>query len=187
MKIRKLTITGFKSYGEKTVFDGFSAKTNCIVGLNGSGKSTVFNAIEFLLLDEYSFLAPQQRQSLLHHGPHPTQNAFVEIDFDNTDRVIPLDKDNVVIRRSIGPHKDEYFLDKVHTTYADLLNLLEGLNLKQGIFVVKQGRVKAVADMKDSSRLEMMLDVAGIQVYENQRNSSVKILAQAEKYAYFSD
>lgn len=58
-------------------------------------------------------------------------SSFVEIHFDNTERRFPVnllvffneltffyfkqvDKDEVVLRRTIGVKKDEYFLDKKH-------------------------------------------------------------------------
>ena len=84
-----------------------------MVGRNGSGKSNFFYAIQFVLSDEYSHLRPEQRQALLHEGTGPkVMSAFVEIIFDNSDGRLPIDKDEVFLRRVIGGKKDNYFLNK---------------------------------------------------------------------------
>ena len=49
MHIKKIEIDGFKSYGQRTVIEGFDKEFNAITGLNGSGKSNILDAICFLL------------------------------------------------------------------------------------------------------------------------------------------
>ena len=39
-------------------------------------------------------------------------SAYVEIIFDNSDGRLPIDKDEVYLRRVIGSKKDNYFLNK---------------------------------------------------------------------------
>ena len=43
-------------------------------------------------------------------------SAYVEIVFDNSDTRIPIEKEEVTLRRVIGLKKDEYFLDGKHVT-----------------------------------------------------------------------
>jgi chromosome segregation ATPase len=74
--------------------DLFSPQHNIVVGRNGSGKSNFFSAIQFVLSDEYSNLRTEQRVALLHEGSGPRViTAFVEIVFDNSDRRLPMSKD----------------------------------------------------------------------------------------------
>ena len=113
MYIKQIIIQGFKSYREQTVVEPFDPGHNVVVGRNGSGKSNFFYAIQFVLSDEYSHLRPEQRQALLHEGTGPkVMSAFVEIIFDNSDGRLPIDKDEVFLRRVIGGKKDNYFLNK---------------------------------------------------------------------------
>lgn len=65
-----------------------------LVGLNGSGKSNLFAAIEFALTLEYRHLRPQARSALLYqgHGNKINDPAFVEITFDNTDKKLPVSR-----------------------------------------------------------------------------------------------
>ena len=43
-------------------------------------------------------------------------SAYVEVVFDNSDGRLPVERDEVRLRRSIGLKKDEYYLDKRHIT-----------------------------------------------------------------------
>jgi structural maintenance of chromosome 3 (chondroitin sulfate proteoglycan 6) len=78
-------------------------------------------AIRFVLSDLFHNLRAEDRQALLHEGAgHQVLSAFVEIVFDNSDNRIPVDREEVRLRRTIGAKKDEYFLDKKHITYVSL-------------------------------------------------------------------
>ncbi|CAB4066480.1 Chromosome segregation protein sudA,Structural maintenance of chromosomes protein 3 [Lepeophtheirus salmonis] len=108
MYIKQVIIQGFKSYREQTVVEPFDPGHNVVVGRNGSGKSNFFYAIQFVLSDEYSHLRPEQRQALLHEGTGPrVMSAYVEIIFDNSDGRLPIDKEEVFLRRVIGSKKDK--------------------------------------------------------------------------------
>lgn len=56
----------------------------------------------------------EERQALLHEGSGSAAvNAFVEIVFDNSDQRLTIDtSDEVVLRRTIGLKKDEFFLQR---------------------------------------------------------------------------
>ncbi|UYV73509.1 SMC3 [Cordylochernes scorpioides] len=179
----QVIIQGFRSYREQTVVEPFSPRHNVIVGRNGSGKSNFFYAIQFVLSDEFSHLRPEQRQALLHEGTGPrVLNAFVEIIFDNTDNRLPIDRDEVALRRVIGSKKDQYFLNKKMVTRTDVMNLLEsaGFSRSNPYYIVKQGKINQMATAPDSQRLKLLREVAGTRVYDERREESKSILKETE-------
>jgi structural maintenance of chromosome 3 (chondroitin sulfate proteoglycan 6) len=105
-------------------------------------------------------------------------SAYVEIVFDNSDDRFPTGKDELILRRTIGLKKDEYSLDRKNATKADVMNLLEsaGFSRSNPYYIVPQGRVTALTNMKDSERLSLLKEVAGTQVYEARRTESLKIM-----------
>ncbi|KAM0274022.1 hypothetical protein ACHAPA_000970 [Fusarium lateritium] len=179
MYIKQIIIQGFKSYKDQTVIEPFSSKTNVIVGRNGSGKSNFFAAIRFVLSDAYTQMSREERQGLLHEGSgSAVMSAYVEIIFDNSDDRFPTGGKEVILRRTIGLKKDEYSVDRKVVTKADVMNLLEaaGFSRSNPYYIVPQGRVTALTNMKESDRLNLLKEVAGTQVYETRRAESLKIM-----------
>ncbi|KAH7985788.1 hypothetical protein HPB49_026268 [Dermacentor silvarum] len=145
-------------------------------------------AIQFVLSDEFSHLRPEQRQALLHEGTGPrVLNAFVEIIFDNSDNRLPVDKEEVSLRRVIGSKKDQYFLNKKMVTRTDVMNLLEsaGFSRSNPYYIVKQGKasfnvINQMATAPDSQRLKLLREVAGTRVYDERREESKVLLRDTE-------
>ena len=105
-------------------------------------------------------------------------SAFVEIIFDNSDDRFPTGKPELILRRTIGMKKDEYSLDRKNATKSDVMNLLEsaGFSRSNPYYIVPQGRVTALTNMKDNERLNLLKEVAGTQIYEARRTESLKIM-----------
>lgn len=181
MFIKQVVIEGFKSYKEQVATEPFSPRVNCVVGANGSGKSNFFHAIRFVLSDLFQHLRNEDRHSLLHEGAgHQVLSAFVEIVFDNSDNRIPVDKEEVRLRRTVGLKKDEYFLDGKHITKTEVMNLLEsaGFSRSNPYYVVQQGKIASLTLMKDSERLDLLKEIGGTRVYEERRRESLKIMQE---------
>nr|XP_043631457.1 structural maintenance of chromosomes protein 3 [Erigeron canadensis] len=179
MYIKQVIIEGFKSYKEQVATEDFSPKVNCVVGANGSGKSNFFHAIRFVISDLFHNLRNEDRHAFLHEGAgHQVLSAFVEIVFDNSDNRIPVDKEEVRLRRTIGTKKDEYFLDGKHITKTEVMNLLEsaGFSRSNPYYVVQQGKIASLTLMKDAERLDLLKEIGGTRVYEERRRESLKIM-----------
>ncbi|KAL5555241.1 hypothetical protein UlMin_037477, partial [Ulmus minor] len=181
MYIKQVIIEGFKSYKEQVATEPFSSKVNCVVGANGSGKSNFFHAIRFVLSDLFASLRSEDRHALLHEGAgHQLSTAFVEIVFDNSDNRIPVDKEEVRLRRVITLKKDEYILDGKHITKTEVMNLLEsaGFSRSNPYYVVQQGKISSLTLMRDSERLDLLKEIGGTRVYEERRQESLKIMQE---------
>ncbi|XP_055370824.1 structural maintenance of chromosomes protein 3 [Condylostylus longicornis] len=183
MHIKQIIIQGFKSYKDQTVVEPFDKRHNVVVGRNGSGKSNFFYAIQFVLSDEFTHLRPEQRQSLLHEGTGARViSAYVEIIFDNSDNRVPIDKDEIFLRRVIGAKKDQYFLNKKVVPRTEVVNLLEsaGFSNSNPYYIVKQGKINQMATAPDSYRLKLLREVAGTRVYDERKEESLNILKDTE-------
>lgn len=180
MYIKQVIIRGFKTYKEQTTLDeDFSPGTNVVVGFNGSGKSNFFQAILFVLSDQYSSLRAETRKALLHEGAgQAVLTAYVEVILDNSDRRIPLDSDTVSIRRLIGVKKDDWLLDGKHASKAEIFGILEGAGFAKTspYYIVQQGKVSELTKMTDAQRLVLLKDISGAGVYDERRAESVKIM-----------
>lgn len=50
MHIKQITLSNFRSFRQQPEIESFVGTTNCIVGRNGSGKSNLLDAVQFVLL-----------------------------------------------------------------------------------------------------------------------------------------
>ena len=117
MHIKEIIIDGFKSYKEKTSIQGLDQHFNAITGLNGSGKSNIFDAICFLLgITALANVRASNLQELIYNkGNTGITKASVTIVFDNTDKKSsPLgceDYDEIVVSRTINQGKSQFYLN----------------------------------------------------------------------------
>ncbi|XP_045472286.1 structural maintenance of chromosomes protein 3 [Harmonia axyridis] len=183
MHIKQIIIHGFKSYRDQTVVEPFDKRHNVVVGRNGSGKSNFFYAIQFVLSDEFSHLRPEQRQALLHEGTGArVLAAYVEIIFDNSDARVPIEHEEIYLRRVIGFKKDQYFLNKKIVPRTEVMNLLEsaGFSNSNPYYIVKQGKINQMATAPDAHRLKLLREVAGTRVYDERHGQSITLLRETE-------
>src|SRR6056297_531143 len=95
--IKKVTMTGFKSFGDRTVSVKLSKGFTCIIGPNGNGKSNVIDALCFAMgrLSKKTMRA-KNLSDLIFAGTKkqgPAKKAMVEITFCNKKREFPSDAD----------------------------------------------------------------------------------------------
>jgi len=178
MHIKSITLSNFRSFKQQPEIHPFSPEMNCVVGRNGSGKSNLFDAVQFVLgCPKFWSLRTEERQSLLHEGSGSAAvNAFVEIVFDNSDNRFSLENsDEVVLRRTIGHKKDEFFLQRKRATKNEIMSLLEGAGFSKSnpYFIVQQGKVNALCTMSDGERLQLLKEVAGTTVYDEKKEESL--------------
>jgi structural maintenance of chromosome 3 (chondroitin sulfate proteoglycan 6) len=100
----------------------------------------------------------------------------VEVVFDNSDNRFALEaSDEVVLRRTIGAKKDEFFVQRKRAKKQEVQSLLEGAGFSKSnpYFMVQQGKIQALCTMTDAQRLELLQQVAGTTVYEDKKAESL--------------
>ncbi|HMF34258.1 MAG TPA: chromosome segregation protein SMC [Candidatus Lokiarchaeia archaeon] len=185
--VKSMTCQGFKSfkYRTKIRFDrGFTA----IVGANGSGKSNVIDAFIFVLGELSSkTMRAKNMADLICNGAkndkEPSKFAFVEIEFDNADRQIPVNADIVTVSRKIDRDgKGEYRLNGKKTTRTEIQELLDLANMKPtSSNLILQGELFRLISMSPLERREMIDDLAGIATYDEKKKAAQEELEVIEQ------
>jgi structural maintenance of chromosome 3 (chondroitin sulfate proteoglycan 6) len=87
----------------------------------------------------------------------------------------------VVLRRTVGHKKDEFFLNRKRIQKSEVSSLLEsaGFSKSNPYYIVQQGKVANLCVMKDQDRLNLLKEVAGTTVYEERRSESIKIMQES--------
>jgi structural maintenance of chromosome 2 len=175
MFIKEVVIEGFKSYAHRTVIDGFDCNFNAITGLNGSGKSNILDAICFVLgLSALSLVRVTNLQELIYkNGQAGVTKASVSILFDNTEKRQSPDVykryDQITVRREIsltGTSKYSINGTKVTAEKVKEFFMFVGLNVNNANFLIMQGRITQVINMKPREILSLVEETAGTNVYE---------------------
>ena len=144
-----------KSYGSHPVLEGvsFSIPRGKIVGLlgpNGCGKSNVSDAIRWVLGEQSArVLRGKSMQDLIFSGTERRKSmSYCEASliFDNTNRIFPIEMDEVVISRKLyRSGESEYLLNRQSSRLKDISDLLRDAGLgREGYSIVGQGRMDAI-------------------------------------------
>ena len=187
MHIKQITISNFRSFKSQPEIQPFSSHCNVVVGRNGSGKSNLFDAVQFVLLSpKFYSLRTEERQALLHEGSGAAAvNAFVEIVFDNSDNRFNIESttsDEVVLRRTIGHKKDEFFLQRKRAQKTEIMSLLEGAGFSKSnpSFIVQQCKVNVLCTMSDAERIALLKEVGGTTVHDMKKTESLARISENE-------
>ena len=162
----------------------FSQNINLILGYNGSGKSSFFQAIMFVMSSHYSKISKEIKKRLIYEGisreEAPSDLCSVEIKFDNTAKKFPSSLDEVKIKRIFDSktEKDEFSINGKHIPLNDLITALEssGFAYNNPYYFVQQGKIESLASINEESLLYVLSEVAGTKLYDEKREEGIMIL-----------
>lgn len=201
MYIKSVVLDGFKSYGRRTEVGPFDPAFNAITGLNGTGKSNILDSICFVLgISNLSQVRAASLHDLVYkNGQAGIKKATVSLVFDNSDpeRSPPGFehlKEITVTRQVRGVlyltrrwfecfylqvemgGKTKYMLNghlAQHKKIQDLFCSVQ-LNVNNPNFLVMQGKITKVLNMKPMEVLSMIEEAAGTSMYQKKREESVR-------------
>ena len=171
----------FKSFGQKLsvpFFPGFTA----ITGPNGSGKSNIADAILFVLGPKSSKVVRAGRLTdLIFNGgkkhKNPSKYCKVSLVFDNKERKMPVDSDEVILTRMIktAPLKNDpnnyyskFYINEKSATFSDFVNVLNHARMSgDGYNIVKQGDITGFIERGGVERRKLIDDIAGISNFDS--------------------
>merc|ERR1712106_473971 len=189
MFIKSIELDGFKSYAKRTVVDNFDNMFNAITGLNGSGKSNILDSICFLLgISNLSHVRATNLQELVYkNGQAGVTKATVSINFDNREKSkSPLGYEHydevTVTRQVVIGGKNKYLINGTNVQnnrVADFFRSVQ-LNVNNPHFLIMQGRITKVLNMKPPEILAMIEEAAGTRMYEAKKQQAEKTIEKKD-------
>ncbi|KAI4370067.1 hypothetical protein MLD38_018452 [Melastoma candidum] len=189
MHIKEVCLEGFKSYATRTVVPGFDPYFNAITGLNGTGKSNILDSICFVLgITNLQQVRAANLQELVYkQGQAGITKATVSIVFDNADRSrSPLGYEDhpeiTVTRQIVVGGRNKYLINGKLAQPSQVQNLFHSvqLNVNNPHFLIMQGRITKVLNMKPPEILSMLEEAAGTRMYETKKEVALKTLEKKQ-------
>ncbi|EUD66967.1 structural maintenance-chromosomes protein 3 [Plasmodium inui San Antonio 1] len=178
MYIKQIKLKGFRTYKNETTID-FTKGINCIVGFNGSGKSNILLAIEFILSDMCEY-----KQVFLHEGiGNAVRSCYVEIVFDNSEKYFSMFKENEIkIKKVMENMKCEIYVNEKNISKNQYVELLEscGLCVNNLYNIIKQGQIIKLSNMKDEEILNYLKSILGAKIFEEKKKDALSMLKECD-------
>jgi chromosome segregation protein len=197
MYLKRIEIIGFKSFAYKTVLDfapdgaalngvdlrGEAVRgITAIVGPNGSGKSNVADAIRWAIGEQsLKNLRGKKTEDVIFAGSGKKArlgSAAVSLLFDNSDKRIPIEFDEVNITRKVyRSGESEYLINGTKSRLSDIVDILAKAGIgKDSHCVVTQGMSDAILNATPLERRMILEEAAGVKLYQIQKDRAIRKL-----------
>lgn len=180
MRIKKLEISGFKSFMDKTVLN-FQKGITAVVGPNGCGKSNIVDAIRWVLGEQSAKqLRGRSMEEVIFSGSsafHPMGMAEVTMVFSNENGNFPAGisefSEIEICRRIFRSGESEYSLNKVPCRMKDIRELFMDTGVGSKAYsIIEQDRVGMIIQSKPEERRFFIEEAAGISKYKSRRETA---------------
>ncbi|MCZ7356063.1 MAG: chromosome segregation protein SMC [Candidatus Methanoperedens sp.] len=182
MHIKEIELQNFKSFGKKVKIPFFDDFTT-ISGPNGSGKSNIIDGILFALgLSNSRVMRAEKLTDLIYNADKGRKDyAQVTIRFDNTDREMPVDSDEIVITRKVRQtetgYYSYYYFNDTPVSLTDIHNHLSRAKITpEGYNVVMQGDVTRIIEMTATERRKIIDEIAGVAEFDEKKDQAMNEL-----------
>ncbi|ORX37975.1 RecF/RecN/SMC N terminal domain-domain-containing protein [Kockovaella imperatae] len=197
LTIHKLVLVNFKSYAGRQEIGPFHKSFSAIVGPNGSGKSNTIDALLFVFGYRASKMRQGKLSELIHNsaGKEGLESCSVEVWFREivdlpgvNDFLLVPNSQLVVTRTAYRNNSSKYTINDRTSSFGEVTALLKGkgIDLDHNRFLILQGEVESIAQMKAKAQnehedglLEYLEDIIGTTRYKEpieQANAEVETL-----------
>lgn len=204
MKLERVDISGFKSFGDKVELT-FHEGVTAIVGPNGCGKSNISDAIGWVLGEQSAkSLRGQKMEDVIFNGSQarpPLSLAEVNLRVSNVNLPAPgsdgeddgdgararcsakaTQGEVVVSRRLDRSGHSEYLIDGVVSRLRDVQELFMGTGVGATAYaIIEQGKIGLILSSKPTDRRTLIEEAAGITKYKSRRRSAELKLEAAQQ------
>ena len=182
MKLKRLEISGFKSFRDKVVLD-FSEGITGIVGPNGCGKSNVVDAIRWVMGEQrVKALRGKKMDDVVFNGSQDAaavSMADVTMTLEGNDRSFPGNYAELtevsIARKVIRDGDSEYYINRVPCRLLDVREFFMGTGVGARTYsLVEQGSVANLVEAKPEDRRLFIEDAAGVSKYKSRKEAAVR-------------
>ena len=184
MQLKKIKMIGFKSFVNPTEII-FNGNITGIVGPNGSGKSNIVDAIRWVLGEQSvkSLRGEGTMSDVIFSGSKSrsaSSFASVILTFDNSDRYLPIDLDEVSIKRTVYKSgENEYEINNNKCRLKDITDLFTDTGAsKESFNIISQGDIANILSSKPDERRVIFEDASGTLKYKKRKEESLRKLSK---------
>ena len=188
MKIKKLAVTGFKSFTDRTEVP-FAKGLSAIVGPNGCGKSNLVDAIRWCMGEQSAkLLRGRQMEDVIFCGADGAKAmgmAEVSLIFENGDGSFPAQfadhSELSVTRRLYRSGESEYLINNVQCRLKDIQEIFMDTGLGNRAYsIIGQGKIGSIIEQKPEETRAMVEEAAGITKYKKKVEESQRKIESAK-------
>ena len=185
MYLKSLELFGFKSFPDRTVLK-FDRGATVVVGPNGSGKSNISDAMRWVLGEVSSRqIRGTKMEDVIFGGTDDRRQmnfAEVTVTFDNSDRQMDIDFDEVsVTRRYYRKGESEYYINRKAVRLRDIHELFMNTGVgREGYSIIGQGKIAEIISRKSEDRRTIFEEAAGISKYRYKKEEAEHKLASVD-------
>jgi chromosome segregation protein len=186
MKIRALSLHGFKSFADRTRID-FHPGITAIVGPNGCGKSNISDALRWVLGEQRpSAIRGSRMEEAIFQGTaqrKPIHRAEVSLELSNEDGILSVPYDEVAIGRTVLRGGESiYALNEQTVRLKDIHDLCRDTGLGANAYSIIESRmIDAILSDRAEERRSLFEEAAEVGRYKDRRRTALRRLEQAEQ------
>ncbi len=189
MKLKKLEITGFKSFYERASID-FPEGITAVVGPNGCGKSNVIDAIRWVMGEQsVKQLRGKSMEDVIFSGTNgkpPLGMAEVSLTLSNDNGSAPEElKDFTeinVTRRLYRSGESAYLLNKQPCRLKDIHNIFLGSGMgSKSYSVIQQGNIGVITEAGPEERRYFVEEAAGVTRYKHHKAEALRKIEMTQQ------
>jgi chromosome segregation protein len=185
MFLKRIELTGFKSFADKTELE-FVPGITAVVGPNGSGKSNISDGIRWVLGEQSArSLRGGKMEDIIFAGSDKRKAVNfgeVSLTLDNTSQSLSLDFNEVTVTRRVHRNGDsEYLINKQPCRLRDITELFMDTGIgKEAYSIIGQGRIEEILSTKSEDRRGIFEEASGIVKYKSRKRETEKKLQETE-------
>ena len=183
MFLKSLQLLGFKTFARQTEIQ-FDGGVTAIVGPNGSGKTNIVDSVKWVLgSGQARDLRGKKMEEVIYAGGERRSRAsFAEVTmvFDNSTHRLPVDYDEVAIKRRVERDgESDYFLNGTRVRRRDLLHLLGSTGLTVDSYaIIDQHDIEQIVVCTPAERRQLLEEAAQVRGVKLRRQEAVQKLQE---------